>query len=66
MKFPKVLYVKTEQDGDTTYHIPSVNLVDMAEKDERIQIGVYELRETTYVECEVKTSGSKLHKGYKL
>ena len=58
MKFPKVLFVKQEEDGDTTYHVPSENLVDLAEKDEKVHIGVYELRETSYVECELKTSGT--------
>ena len=58
MKFPKVLYVKMEKDGDITYPVPGERLVDIAEMGETVQIGVYELRETSYAECEVKTSGT--------
>ena len=58
MKFPKVLYVKMEKDGDITYPVPGENLVDLAEMGSTVQIGVYELRETAYAECEVKTSGT--------
>lgn len=57
MKFPRVLYVKMEKDDDTTYLVPAEKLSDIAEIGETIQIGVYELRETSYAECEVKTTG---------
>jgi hypothetical protein len=57
MKFPKILYVKAETDVDTTYFVPG-ELSQLAEMGEKVQIGVYELRETSYVECEVKTSGT--------
>jgi hypothetical protein len=58
MKFPRVLYVKMEKDGDITYPVPGERLVDIAEMGETVQIGVYELCETSYAECEVKTSGT--------
>ena len=55
-KFPKVLYVKMETDSGTTYPVPSEDLIDIVEVGERILIGVYDLRETAYAECEVKMS----------
>lgn len=58
MKFPKVLYVKMEADGDITYFVPGECLADIAEMGETVQIGVYELSETSYATCEVKTSGT--------
>lgn len=58
MKFPKVLYVKMEKDGDITYPVPGESLLDIAEKGKAVQIGIYELREMFYAECEVKTSGT--------
>jgi len=58
MKFPKVLYVKMEKDGDIAYPVPAENLVDIAEMGSTVQFGVYELRETAYADVEVKTSGT--------
>jgi hypothetical protein len=58
MKFPRVLYVKMDKDGDMSYPIPATQLIDLAEMGRMVQIGVYELRETSCVECEVKTSGT--------
>lgn len=58
MKFPKVLYVKMEKDGDVTYPVPGEHLIDVAELGETVRIGVYDLRETTYLELLVKTSGT--------
>ena len=58
MRFPKKLYVKMEKYGDTTYPVPAEHLIDVAEIGETIRIGVYELVETSYAECQVKTSGT--------
>jgi hypothetical protein len=58
MKFPKVLYVKMEKDGNTTYPVPGGSLIEIVEMGETVQVGIYELRETTYAHCEVKTSGT--------
>jgi len=58
MKFPKVLYVRMDKDGDTTYAVPSEYLIDIAEMGKTTRIGIYELRETAFAECEVKTSGA--------
>jgi len=57
MKFPKTLYVKMEKDGDVVYPVPGEHLIDIAEIGATTQIGIYELRETHFAECEVKLSG---------
>ena len=57
MKFPKKLYVKMEKDGDITYPVPAEEMIDIVELGDTVHVGVYELVETTYAVCEVKTSG---------
>lgn len=59
MKFPKTLYVKMETDDGTTYPVPGEHLIDIAEIGETIRVGIYELRETAYAECQVKTSAKR-------
>jgi hypothetical protein len=58
MKFPKTLYVKMEKDGDITYPMPAEHLIDIAKMGETIRVGIYELRETTYAECQVTCAKS--------
>jgi hypothetical protein len=55
MKLPKKLYVKMEKEGDVVYPIPVEAIPDLAEIGEKIRIGIYELVDTAFVECEVKT-----------
>lgn len=58
MRFPKRLYVKIEKDGDSSYPVACEQLIDVADMNAPIRIGIYELVETTYVECHVKTGGT--------
>jgi hypothetical protein len=54
-KFPKVLYVKIEQERDGTYYFnPADSVLDLAEMGERHKIGVYKLTSTTTVEGVVR------------
>jgi hypothetical protein len=57
-RFPAKLFVKIEQDGDTSYFVPASSVDELAEMGETVKIGVYQLAETTYVETIVKTSGT--------
>ena len=58
MKFPKLLYVRMDKDDGTAYPIPAETLIDIVEMGKMTRVGIYELRETTYAECQVKTSGT--------
>lgn len=59
MKFPKILYVRMDKDGKDAYPVPTETLMDIVEMGKQTRVGVYELRETTYAECQVKTSRTK-------
>ncbi len=55
-KLPKRLFVKIEIDGDNSYFVADAEMYGMVEMGERVQIGTYQLVETTYAEAIVKTS----------
>jgi hypothetical protein len=57
-KFPAKLFVKIEEDGKTLYFVPADSLNELADMNETIKIGVYQLVETVFAETVVKTSGS--------
>ncbi len=42
-KFPKTLYAKIEDDGDTHYFVATEKMVELAEVGETVKVGVYEL-----------------------
>ena len=42
-KFPKMLYVKRDQDGSETYFVPQDNVNDVAEMGVTTQVGIYQL-----------------------
>lgn len=45
-KFPKTLYVKIEEDGDTSYFVADADASPLAEQGEKIRIATYELVDT--------------------
>jgi hypothetical protein len=47
MPYPKTLYVKEEQDGDSFYLLASEDLSEHAEVGEKVKVGVYELKQTS-------------------
>lgn len=47
---PKVIFVKREQDGDATYLLAGETQRELAEMNERITVGKYQLIETAKVE----------------
>lgn len=53
---PKTLFVKIEQDGGTTYFTADTEMYGMVEMGQKVQIGKYQLVETTDAEAVVKTS----------
>lgn len=57
-RFPAKLFVKIEEDGDTSYFVADGNLDALAEMAQTIKIGVYQLVETTFAETVIKTSGT--------
>ncbi len=60
-KFPTKLFVKIENDGDNSYFVAGSVLVcgpRYAQMGETIEIGIYQLVETTYIETVIKTSGT--------
>ena len=44
-KYPATLVVKYEEDGDSSYFLSATKIVELAELGEKIEVGVYDLRE---------------------
>jgi hypothetical protein len=56
-QLPKKLFAKIEQDGDNnSYFVADNDLYTLVEKGEKVQIGTYQLVETTYAEAVISTS----------
>ena len=49
-KFPKVLYVRIDEDGDECYFISEARLADVVREHDRTAIGIYHLSETSAYE----------------
>ena len=49
-KFPKVLYVKTEKDSDTSYFVADGDASCLVEMGEKISIATYTLTEVRQAE----------------
>lgn len=55
-KLPAKLFVKIETDGDISYFTADKELYSLVEKGEKVEIGTYQLVETTMAEAMVSTS----------
>lgn len=55
-QLPKKLFAKIEHDGDNSYFVADSDLYTLVEKGEKVQIGTYQLVETTYAEAVISTS----------
>jgi hypothetical protein len=55
-RLPAKLFVKIETDSDTSYFVADSEIYSLVEKGEKIQIGTYQLVETTMAEAVVSTS----------
>jgi hypothetical protein len=59
MKFPKTLYMRTEDDGNAHYFIAAEDLDDHAVIGEKVKVGIYELVETVRLTTLLETSTVK-------
>ena len=57
--FPKMLYVKTEEDAGTKYFVADDSMEAIAEVGEKIHVALYQLVEVSNVELVVKIIKSK-------
>lgn len=55
-RLPAKIFVKVETDGENSYFVADSDLYGMVEMGEKVQIGTYQLVETTFAEAIVKTS----------
>jgi hypothetical protein len=57
-RFPAKLFVKVEEDGDTSYFVTADDISEFGIIGETVKVAVYQLVETTFLETTVKTSGA--------
>jgi hypothetical protein len=55
-KLPARLFAKIEHDSGNSYFIADTDVETLVEKGEKVQIGTYELVETSYAESVVSMS----------
>lgn len=56
VKFPKTLYVKYEEDGDSYYFLADEDPAAHAEVNGKVRVGVYDLRVATTVTAKVEVA----------
>ena len=54
IKFPKMLYVYFDVDGEDVFPIAGETIEDVATMEENRRVGIYDLRETKIATVEVK------------